>query len=924
MSEKQTLTSAQIRQQFLDFFAGKGHHILPSASLVPGNDPTLLFTNAGMNQFKEIFLGLREPTFRCVANSQKCMRVSGKHNDLEDVGRSPFHHTLFEMLGNWSFGDYYKHEAISWAWELLTKVWGLPKERLWVTVFEDDKGDLGRDEEAAGFWRGETDVMPEHIRFFGRKDNFWEMGDTGPCGPSSEIHLDMGLENCDKQDVPGHICAVNGDCRRYIELWNLVFIQYNRGKDGHLDDLPQRHVDTGMGFERIVKVLQDARTNYETDLFAPIIRRTQEMLGQTDAERAAHRVSYQVIADHVRAITFLIGDGVLPANDGRGYVLRLILRRAARHGRRLGFTQPFLAELARVVIEIMGGHYEELVQRESFILSTIEREESRFSETLTQGLALLDELITNLKAQGRDVIPGDEAFRLYDTFGFPLDLTQDTARDNNMTVDLPGYQAALNEQRERARAAAQFEAAETADVQVYLDVLHDLKANGSVPPAGVVNVARQEMELDTAVVALLRGGVPVESAQAGDKVEVVLPATPFYLESGGQVADKGVIMAGDDEDPNGWEIIIEDTRQPVPGLIVHVGQVARGGPRVGDEAWAGVDLERRLAIMRNHTATHLLHSELRYILGEHVHQAGSVVEPDRLRFDFTHGSLLTQEELDAVETSVNDAILADYPVAVSTMNYREAVAGGAMALFTEKYGDEVRVIKIGWEEEEFSKELCGGTHVQHTGQIGLFHIVSEESVGAGVRRIEAVTGRAAQQLSQERLKLLDQTAALLRVPAPEVERAVRNLYAELQTAQKETARLRADLARQQTDRLAAGAAQVSPASGDGAAAAVVSAVVDGADVQTLRDMSDWLRNKLGSAVVVLAAAVDGKPQMIAAVTDDLVKRGVHAGELVKAVARVVGGGGGGKPTLAQAGGRDLARLPEALDQVPALVAKALR
>jgi alanyl-tRNA synthetase len=929
MSEKQIPTSAHIRQQFLDFFAGKGHQIVPSASLAPGNDPTLLFTNAGMNQFKEIFLGLREPAYPRVADAQKCMRVSGKHNDLEDVGRSPFHHTFFEMLGNWSFGDYYKREAIGWAWELLTKVWGLPKEQLWATVFEDDKGDLGRDEEAATFWRSETDIQPEHVCFFGRKDNFWEMGDTGPCGPCSEIHLDMGPENCDKQDVPGHVCGVNGDCRRYIELWNLVFIQYNRGKDGHLDDLPARHVDTGMGFERIVNVLQGAHTNYETDLFAPIIRRTQEMLGHTDAERAAHKVSYHVIADHVRAITFLIGDGVMPANDGRGYVLRLILRRAARHGRMLGFKGPFLAELARVVIEIMGGHYEELAQRQSFILGTIEREETRFSETLTQGLALLDELIANLKAQGRDVIPGDEAFRLYDTFGFPLDLTQDTARDNNMTVDLPGYQAALKEQRERARAGAQFEAADTGDVQVYLDVLHDLKANGSVPPAGVVNVARQEMELDTTVAALLRGGVSVESIQPGDKVEVVLPTTPFYLESGGQVADKGVITSGDDDDADedeatGWEILVEDTRQPVPGLIVHVGEVVRGTPRVGDEAWAGVDLERRLSIMRNHTATHLLHGELRYILGEHVHQAGSVVEPDRLRFDFTHGSLLTQEELDAVEQSVNDAILADYPVTESSMHYRDAVAAGAMALFSEKYGDEVRVIKIGWEDEEFSKELCGGTHVEHTGQIGLFHIVSEESVGAGVRRIEAVTGRAAQQLAQERLKMLDQTAALLRVPPTEVERAVRNLYAELQGAQKETARLRADLARQQTDKLAASAVLVSPANGTGAATAVVAAQVDGADVQTLRDMSDWLRNKLGSAVVVLAAEVDGKPQLIVAVTDDLVKRGVHAGELVKAVARVVGGGGGGKPALAQAGGRDMTRLPEALAQAPELVAKALR
>ena len=745
------------------------------------------------------------------------------------------------------------------------------------------------------------------------------MGDTGPCGPCSEIHLDMGPAACNKQGVPGHVCSVNGDCRRYIELWNLVFIQYNRGKDGHLDSLPATHVDTGMGFERIAGVLQGVPSNYDTDLFVPIIRRTQELLGQSDAEREAHRVSYRVIADHSRAITFLIGDGVLPANEGRGYVLRLILRRAARHGRMLGFKGPFLAELARTVIEIMGSHYDDLVRRSEFILTNIEREETRFSETLTQGLALLDDLIANLKQQGRSVIPGSEAFRLYDTFGFPLDLTHDVARDHGMSVDVAGYQAALTDQRERARAAAQFEAVETTDVQVYLDVLHDLKANGVLPPAGVLSHSRQETETRTALAALVRSGAVVESVAPGDKVDVVLPVTPFYLESGGQVADTGLISSAAEMNGNGWQIRVDDTRQPVPGLIVHTGEVVQGTPRTGDPAWAYVEAGRRMAIMRNHTATHLLHSELRHVLGEHVHQAGSVVEPERLRFDFTHSAALSQQELDAVERGVNEAILADYPVREATMRYREAVAGGAMALFTEKYGDEVRVIKIGAADEEFSKELCGGTHVQHTGQIGLFHITSEESVGAGVRRIEGVTGRGAQQLAQERLRMLDETAALLHVPADQIERAVRNLQAELQAAQKEAMRLRSELARQQTASLAASAVRLGEPP-----VAVVAAQVAGVDSQTLRDMSDWLRTQLGSAVVVLAAAVDGKPQMIAAVTDDLVKRGVHAGDLVKAVAKVVGGGGGGKPTLAQAGGRDLARLPAALAQVPDLVAKALK
>jgi alanyl-tRNA synthetase len=484
MTDKRIPTSAAIRQQFLDFFAGKGHQIVPSASLVPVGDPTLLFTNAGMNQFKELFLGLREPEARRVADAQKCMRVSGKHNDLDDVGRSPVHHTFFEMLGNWSFGDYYKKEAIAWAWELLTDVWKLPKERLWATVFEDDKGELGRDEEAAGYWRSETDINPAQILYFGRKDNFWEMGDTGPCGPCSEINIDLGPEACNKQGAPGHVCRVNGDCKRFVEIWNLVFIQYDHTRDDRLAPLPARHVDTGMGFERIVSVLQGAKTNYDTDLFTPIIRRTQELLGHTDAERDAQAVSYRVIADHSRAITFLVGDGVLPGNEGRGYVLRLILRRAARHGRLLGFTGPFLAELAKTVIEVMGDHYDDLVRRREFILNNIAQEEARFSQTLTVGLDRLGELIASLKAQGQTVIPGAEAFRLYDTYGFPLDLTQDAARDHAMTVDMAGYEAAMAEQRERARAAAQFGIVEAPGAPMFLEGGQDQKSDGLRGPGG--------------------------------------------------------------------------------------------------------------------------------------------------------------------------------------------------------------------------------------------------------------------------------------------------------------------------------------------------------------------------------------------------------------------------------------------------------
>ncbi len=925
MSEKQVPSSAEIRQGFLDFFAARGHAIVPSASLVPVGDPTLLFTNAGMNQFKEIFLGLREPVETRVADAQKVMRVSGKHNDLEDVGRSPFHHTFFEMLGNWSFGDYYKKEAIAWAWQLLTQVWGLPGERLWATVFEDDKGDLGRDEEAYRYWCTETAIDPARIVYFGRKDNFWEMGETGPCGPCSEIHLDMGPAACDRQGVAGHVCAVNGDCRRFIELWNLVFIQYNHTKDDRLEELPARHVDTGMGFERAVKVLQGVDSNYDTDLFGPIIQRTQELLGQSDAQRLAGLVSYRVIADHVRAITFLIGDGVLPANEGRGYVLRLILRRAARHGRMLGFEGPFLAELAKTVIQIMGQHYDELLRRQAFILQTIEREESRFSQTLQMGLALLDDLIAGLRMAGKTAIPGEDAFRLYDTYGFPVDLTRDAAREQGLTVDMSGYEQALLEQRERARSAAQFGAFESGDAQVYLDIMRDLKANGALPFAGVQQVPYGAAERTTTIGALLSGGRRVERAEPGDSVEVIVPVTPFYVESGGQVSDSGVM----DEIPeNGaspsWAIEITDVRRPVPGLILHIGQVLRGRPAVGDTACVAVDMGRRLDIMRNHTATHLLQAELRSVLGEHVHQAGSVVDPERLRFDFTHSRALTEEELRDVERLVNDAILADHPVRPVPMHYREALAAGAMALFTEKYGDEVRVIHIGEEGTELSKELCGGTHVARTGQIGLFHVTAEESIGAGVRRIEAVTGHMAQRLVHDRLSIMDRAAALLRVPAEELGFAVRHLQEEFQAAEKEAAGLRGTLARLQAARLAESAERVEPAAGTGAAVAVVAAQVAGANMDTLREMSDWLRAALGSAVVVLASGIDGKPQLIAAVTDDLVNRGIHAGGLVKAIAQVVGGSGGGRPTLAQAGGKDLARLDEALAQVAALVRERLK
>ncbi len=912
------MTSAEVRQSFLDFFAARGHTIVPSASLIPVDDPTLLFTNAGMNQFKDIFLGLGSQSYNRAADTQKCMRVSGKHNDLEEVGHDGYHHTFFEMLGNWSFGDYYKKEAIAWAWELLTGVLKLPKEQLWCTVFKDELGKLETDEEAARFWRSETDIDPDHILYFGRKDNFWEMAKTGPCGPCSEISYDGGPEACNCQGEPGHVCQVNGDCGRFVELWNLVFIQYNKDADGVLHPLPAKHVDTGLGFERLVTILQGVGSNYETDLFTPIIQRVQEMMGHTDAKVEESIVAYRVVADHGRAVTFLVGDGVIPGNEGRNYVLRMILRRAARFGRKLGFTQPFLAEVAKAVIETMGPHFPELTNRRQFILTTITQEEERFLRTLDLGLARLDEVLTELEVEGEKIVPGDAAFRLYDTFGLPLEITRDVAEEQGLTVDEIGYQEALEAQRQRARQADTFEAPDEETLARYKKILTDLQEQDLVGEEGVEHDPHSKTELETTVVAILRDGEPVKSAKEGDQVEVILPVACFYVEAGGQVFDTGFIAAYPPPPPSGgggeeggidpiWQIEVQDARRPIPGLVVHIGVVKQGHPRVGDEVWAVVNYERRMDIARNHTATHLLHSELRYVLGEHVQQAGSLVAPDRLRFDFTHPAMLTEDELDVVTRSINDAILINYPVEVVEERYHQAVKEGVIALFGEKYGDVVRVLRIGWPGEPFSQELCGGTHVKETGEIGLFHIVSEEGVGAGVRRIEAVTGHVAMDLVESQLGILRRTAAYLGVSPDEVDRKSLGLLDELQSARKEIARLQEQLARHEFEALLG---QVKSVSG----VSLLSARVTAPSMEVLREMTDWFRDRLGSGVVVLGTVLGEHPALVAAVTPDLTERGVDAAKLVDGMARIVGGGGGGRPTLAQAGGRDPSRLDEALAQ----------
>jgi alanyl-tRNA synthetase len=913
------LTGAKIRQDFIDFFVEHGHTFVPSSSLVPGGDQTLLFTNAGMVQFKDVFLGTDKRAYSRAANSQKCMRVAGKHNDLDDVGRDNTHHTFFEMLGNWSFGDYYKKEAIAWAWQLLTDVWGLPREALWSTCFKDEKGDIPTDEEAADYWRAQPGMNPEHVLYFGRKDNFWEMAEVGPCGPCSEIHIDRGPKYCDKQGVPGHICRVNGDCTRFLELWNLVFIQYNRTGPSSLDPLPAKHVDTGMGLERIVSVLQDTDSNYKTDLLLPLMRATQELTGHSDAEMEANLTPYRVIADHTRAASFLIADGVVPGNVGRNYVCRMIIRRAARFGSKIGLNEPFLARVAQEVINNYGGFYPELERNRTAILSNLSREEERFQRTVESGLAKLENMLEKLSSGGGRILPGDQAFDLYATYGLPLEITRDIAREQGLEVDEPGFRAAMDKHRLASGAGEAFGPLGGEDADFYRDLIEDLQLKAKLPAEGVAYNPYEWLEVEGEILALVKDGETILSAMPGDKIEVLLPRTGFYVESGGQVSDTGVIFGTGQAE---WEIRVHEMRKPAAGVIVHVGEVARGCPKIGDPAIARVDAQRRHDIMRNHTATHLLHAELRAILGDHARQAGSLVAPTHLRFDFTHPQAVTPEELEQIEAGVNQAILGDYRLNIALKPLQQAINEGATALFGEKYGETVRNITIGQKPEEgkedfYSNELCGGTHVDETGDVGLFLITSEGSAAAGIRRIEAVTGRGAYELVQQRFKILKQTAVMLGASIEELPAKTGQTLEELEQARKQIAGLRQKQAILAFQSYLEDTPQVNNVP-------VLTAELEDTDADTLRLLTDRFRQRYASGVVVLGSTgEDGKPMVVAAVTEDLVKRGLHAGELVKFVAGFLGGGGGGRPTLAQAGGKDASRLREALSQVAGWVASRL-
>jgi len=879
------ITSAEIRQRFLDYFRGHGHTIVPSSSLVPGNDPTLLFTNAGMVQFKDIFTGSEKRGYTRATSAQKCMRVSGKHNDLENVGPSPRHHTFFEMLGNFSFGDYFKREAIAFAWEFLTKVVSLDPQRLYPTIFLED-------DEASDLWQDVAGVPADRITRLGKKDNFWAMGDTGPNGPCSEIIYDRGQQycTCGRAD-----CSPAHECERWWELWNLVFMQFETRADGTTVPLPKPSIDTGMGMERLTAVLQQKNDNYETDLFWPIIQRTQSLLGHSDEQRQEQLVSYRVIADHARATAFLIGDGVLPGNEGRNYVLRLILRRAARHGRMLGFTEPFMAQVLDVVIDVMGQHYATLQEQRGFILQAATQEEERFLQTLDTGLTLLDSVIAAVVDSGKTVIPGQEAFRLYDTYGFPLDLTRDVAKEHGLTIDEAGFEAEMEAQRERARAAQRFEVGREEELYRSLDL----------PTTGFLGY--EMLTSQATVLALVTDEGALESVAEGRDVDIVLDQTPFYAEGGGQIGDCGVIAG-----PQG-KVEIRDTWHPLPELTVHRGRVVEGHIAVGEQVEAQVDGERRLDIARNHTATHLLHHALQKVLGEHARQAGSLVAPDRLRFDFTHLQPMSEQELRQVEREVNATVRANMPVESRVTSFDDARSEGAIALFGEKYGDRVRMISIG---DSYSRELCGGTHLSHTGQIGFFQIVSESSIGSGLRRIEAVTGRGAEAYVRKQLDILAKTAATLETRPGDLVQRAKELAGQVKEQQHQIERLQSRAASGRINELARQAREIMGVQ-------VLASRVQVDSVDRLRQMTDQLREQLGSAVIVLATVIDDKPIIVTAVTKDLVGKGLHAGRLAGQLAKIVGGGGGGRPDMAQAGGHDATRLDQALEQVRAQVERQL-
>jgi alanyl-tRNA synthetase len=934
------LTAREIRQSFIDFFLGKAHTFVPSSPIVPHGDETLLFANAGMNQFKDIFLGLRDPECPRAVNSQKCLRVSGKHNDLEEVGKDTYHHTFFEMLGNWSFNDYFKAESISWAWELLTKVWGINPDQLYATVFAgDEKDGLPRDDEAAGLWTKLTPIPAERVMAFGKKENFWEMGETGPCGPCSEIHIDLGPDRCDKQGVPGHTCRVNGDCARFIELWTLVFIQYNRQPSGNLVPLSARYIDTGAGLERVVRVLQDKWSNYDTDLFMPIIERTAQMSGHKYTSQLGNKTdnAFRVIADHSRTLVFAITDGATPSNDGRGYVIRRILRRAARFGRELDLHEPFLYKLVPVVADCLGSAFPEIRERAEYVATVIQSEETGFGRTLDRGLEIFNTAAARAAGTKQKTLSGDDAFQLYDTFGFPPDLTQLMASEKGLTVDIKRFDELMQEQKERARAAQK------------TDSLLAGLADSDLPATEDLHKYKTDRCDATILGWIDRDGFNRQGAvPANTEIGLVLDKTCFYAEAGGQVGDLGVIASHSTAVPAGSAtgilpvnipdghgrdahtthgqdaratFVVEETTK-VGHAVIHRGKLAEGSLQVGQTVIAAVSPDRN-ATRKNHTATHLLQWALQQVLGKSVAQQGSHVGPDYLRFDFTYPKAPTAEELDKITQLVREKIAADLPVTWAVLPREEADKLGAMALFGEKYGSEVRVICIGASDEKhigdaFSREFCGGTHVDRLGVIGGFKILKEESVSAGVRRITALTGPALTAHLEKAGDVVEQLTALLQVPANKLSERVsqliednKKLAKQLKTASKTGG----------PDTMSEAKALLDAGEKIGESAIVVGRLST-TSVDRAREAIDMLKKKAKSAVVVLAYEEEGKVMLLAGVTDDLIKK-IKAGDIVKQIAPLVDGGGGGKPQMAQAGGKNPARIDEALKEAASLIRQKL-
>jgi len=878
------MTGSEIRQKFLDYFKKNGHTIVASSSLVPHNDPTLLFTNAGMNQFKDCFLGAEKRDYVRAATSQKCVRAGGKHNDLENVGRTARHHTFFEMLGNFSFGDYFKKEAIAFAWKFLTEEMQLDKDRLYVSVYTDD-------DEAADIWHEQEGVPRERIYRF-EEDNFWAMGDTGPCGPCSEIFFDNGPEvGCGSPN-----CEVGCDCDRFMEIWNNVFMQFDRQSDGTLVPLPKPAVDTGMGLERLSTVMQKVQSNYDTDLLRDIIAYIEKLAGKTYGEDEENDVSMRVMADHSRATAYLIADGVLPSNEGRGYVLRRIMRRAMRHAKMLGFNDPVLFKTAGFVLDFMATAYPAEASRKDFVAKVVQNEEERFIATLGNGLRILNEEIGKLEKSGTKTIPGDVVFKLYDTFGFPVDLTADIVEKDGLTLDEAGFEACMEEQRQKAREhwKGSGEEAIAAIYKKLLDEGVSTEFSGYISTVG-----------DSIVTVLLKDGKRIEAASAGDEIELITALSPFYGESGGQSGDSGTIVSAS------ATFAVSDTRKPAGGLIVHVGKVISGSLKSGDAVTLNVDAEKRQATALNHTATHILQAVLVEILGDHVKQAGSLVTPERLRFDFTHFSALSGDEITRIEDEVNRRIRENRAVASEEMAADKAIEAGATALFGEKYGDTVRVISVG----DFSKELCGGTHVHAAGDIGIFKILSEGGIAAGVRRIEAQTGENAIRTVHEQEKVIRSIAELLKSEPAKVETRVKKLLEQQKELEKQLATLQARLNSERSGELLDQAKDINGVK-------VLAARVDGLDGKKLREMSDQLRDKLQSGVIILGGESDGKAALLVAVTPDLTSR-LQAGTIIRSLAEQVGGRGGGKPELAQAGGSEPQHLDKALASATEVVAAAL-